>query len=86
MIVKLQGHLDPVEAIVFSPDGKIVASASGDRTIRFWDVKQGREIHSINAGMGHHVKKLILAPALDRIAVVYSDPLGRAEIRRVDLP
>ena len=37
-------HNLPVEAVAYSPDGKIIATASQDRTVRFWDAKTAQQV------------------------------------------
>ncbi|OAG10550.1 putative WD-repeat protein [Paraphaeosphaeria sporulosa] len=38
----LEGHSERVRAVVFSPDGQLIASASNDRTVRVWETATGQ--------------------------------------------
>jgi WD40 repeat protein len=41
-MIELKGHTRPVLALTFTPDGTHLASASADRTARFWDLATGK--------------------------------------------
>ena len=46
----LKGHTDKVNALAFTPDGKMLASGSDDGTIQLWDISIGVPTLSLRAG------------------------------------
>ena len=43
----LGGHANQVWGVSFSPDGKMLASASADKTVKLWDTSTGKEIKTL---------------------------------------
>ena len=48
----LKGHADVVDAVAFSPEATLLASASSDGTLRLWDVETGTHTATLERGGG----------------------------------
>jgi WD40 repeat protein len=57
----LQGLKDSVTCLALSPDGKLLATASHDKTLRVWDTAGGKEL-AVLKGHTSHVYSLALSP------------------------
>ncbi|MDZ8106308.1 MAG: ribosome assembly protein 4, partial [Nostoc sp. DedQUE12a] len=81
----LEGHSSPVYSVVFSPDGKTLASASQDKTIKLWDVSTGKAIKTLT-GHSSRVYSVVFSPdgktlasgSLDKTIKLWDVSTGKA--------
>jgi WD40 repeat protein len=77
LIRTFKGHADEVSSCAFSPDGNILATSSGDKTIRLWDLSSGKE-KAVLTGHTSEVYHCTFSPAGGLLASAGGfDPLIR---------
>jgi WD40 repeat protein len=65
--LSLSPHAGTVFCVKFSPDGKTIVSASGDKTLKTWDAETGREKYTLKGHTGP-VMSVSISPDGKRIA------------------
>ena len=73
----LEGHRGSVLAVTFLGDGKILASASGDKTVKLWSVAEGKEIATLK---GHEDEVMSVASTPDGKTLASGDKSGAVRV------
>ena len=80
------GHLNGLTDIAFHPEGKWLASAGRDTTVRLWDVESGKLLKELGQPRGGQFKDWIHAVAFsaDGRHLAAADMAGQVHVYTLD--
>jgi WD40 repeat protein len=81
----LRGHDKDVRAVAFSPDGRLLATGSEDKTVRLWDAQTGQLRHTV-PDTGAEVTSVAFSPdgSLLAAALNYNSALNNYSVIVMD--
>ena len=56
-LLSCKGHNGQINSVAFSPDGKRLASAGGDRMVQVWDAQTGQELLTYKGHSGMIIER-----------------------------
>ncbi len=68
----LRGHQAWVRSVAVSPDGQLIVSGSGDKTVKLWSVARGQLLHTLD-GHSTWVRGVSISPDQKLVASVSND-------------
>ena len=77
----LKGHIHGVKASAFSPDNRTLATASGDRKVKLWNVATGQQLAAF--ALPERCISIAFSPDGNSLAVGCSPNAAGAEFIRV---
>jgi WD40 repeat protein len=86
---KLEGHTQLVYGVAFSHDGQLLASASGDETVKLWNLSSGNEqklkghTHSVYSVAFSHDGQLLASASCDRTVRLWN-PVTGEELQKLE--
>ncbi len=72
----MEGHTRPLHGLAVSPDGRFIASAGADATVRLWDAFTYKAIRTLS-GHADRVWSVSFSPDSSRLASASSDDTVR---------
>ncbi len=73
----LQGHLDSILGAAFDPTGKLVVTASRDRSAISWDIATGKQIQTFHEGHSYLASNAFYIPGRRQVLTVAIDNTAR---------
>ncbi|MBD1944362.1 WD40 repeat domain-containing protein [Coleofasciculus sp. FACHB-712] len=80
----LKGHSELVRAVAISPDGQILASSSGDKTIKLWNLETGKRLYTLE-GHSSVVISVAFSPDGKTLASASNLAVGDGNIKLWDV-
>jgi WD40 repeat protein len=80
LVRQLPGHLNSVQSLTFSPDGKMLASAGHDARAKLWDLATGKRLYQLR---GADAQFQSVTFSTDGNTVVVANTLGQLALWRV---